>query len=321
MAAVSDEDVDFIFTWVDGSDPNHRAARQKFLKNIRNVHPSSHETCRWRVSGEIEESIKSVIKFAPWARHIYVICSMGQMPPLLSIEDQSKIKIVQDSELRIPALPVFNSHAIEANIHKIPGLAEKMIYMCDDMFLGQFLPKSLFFDETTGQAKIFAFGAILGSNTYQPTARLPAWQTARINNGNLLNKVFGKKAREDTIHQARPLTKRAIETAWNQPAIKIKLLQTSRSQFRAPSDVEPIGLFSWVGIETNSCVVSRLRIRNKYLQISDYCNFGMHAKELKVSAPQLYCLNDTMIRPSEAHLKNFKRFLVSHLPHSAAPSK
>jgi hypothetical protein len=36
---------------------------------------------------------------------------------------------------QIPDLPTFNSHAIEANIHRIPGLSDSFIAMNDDFFL------------------------------------------------------------------------------------------------------------------------------------------------------------------------------------------
>ena len=35
------------------------------------------------------------------------------------------------------ALPTFNSHAIELNLHRIPGLAPAFLYFNDDFFLGQ----------------------------------------------------------------------------------------------------------------------------------------------------------------------------------------
>lgn len=43
-------------------------------------------------------------------------------------------------------LPTFNSHVIEAFLHEIPGLAERFIYFNDDMFLGNRVSVSDFFD-------------------------------------------------------------------------------------------------------------------------------------------------------------------------------
>jgi hypothetical protein len=34
-------------------------------------------------------------------------------------------------------LPSFNSHSLEANIHHVPGLSAKFLYLCDDFFFGK----------------------------------------------------------------------------------------------------------------------------------------------------------------------------------------
>ena len=42
-------------------------------------------------------------------------------------------------------LPVFNSRAIEINLHRIPGLAEQFVYFNDDMFITKPVTKEDFF--------------------------------------------------------------------------------------------------------------------------------------------------------------------------------
>lgn len=41
-------------------------------------------------------------------------------------------------------LPTFNSHVIEANLHKIPNLSEHFIYFNDDVFVAKPLQKAIF---------------------------------------------------------------------------------------------------------------------------------------------------------------------------------
>lgn len=48
-------------------------------------------------------------------------------------------------------LPTFGSPAIEANIHKIPGLSDKFIYMNDDVLFGVDVWPDDFFSYSTGQ--------------------------------------------------------------------------------------------------------------------------------------------------------------------------
>ena len=42
-------------------------------------------------------------------------------------------------------LPIHNSHAVEAQLHRIDGLAEHFLYSNDDMFFGRPVEPELFF--------------------------------------------------------------------------------------------------------------------------------------------------------------------------------
>jgi hypothetical protein len=56
--------------------------------------------------------------------------------------ENPKIQIVKHSEIMSHEyLPVFNSVAIEANIHHIPNLSENFLYLNDDVFFGNFVSK------------------------------------------------------------------------------------------------------------------------------------------------------------------------------------
>lgn len=91
---------------------------------------------RYRDSSELRYSIRSLVKHAPWVRHIYVVTD-NQIPNWLNPETD-KLSIISHTEIfpNKSHLPVFSSPAIEANIHRIPGLSKKFIYFNDDVFLG-----------------------------------------------------------------------------------------------------------------------------------------------------------------------------------------
>jgi len=321
-------DVDVVFTWVDGADPKHMAERAKYIKtNKTKVHWSSHQKNRWRSSGEIDASVQSILKFMPWVRKIFIVCSLGQKPSLSlkSTTEQNKIVIVQDYQF-CPMTPIFNSHAIEANLHKIPDLANHFIYFCDDEFVGSPLHPSFFFQFSSApggnshhKPKIFTSSRLLPSHPqHHATSGIPGYLAARINDGKLLTHLYGKKARREPIHQARPLSKECIQKAWSHPILHKHLAQTSRSRFRSPSDVEPVILFSWVGIETSLCVASATGVRSIYLEISDHCNLDSHAKKINLRKPHLYCFNDVMKNPSEKHLRAYEKFLKKDLLHCSS---
>ena len=73
-------------------------------------------------------------KFAPWVHKVHFI-TWGHLPEWLNT-GHPKLNIVRHEEY-IPEkyLPVFSANPIEVNIHRIPGLAEKFLYLNDDTFL------------------------------------------------------------------------------------------------------------------------------------------------------------------------------------------
>jgi hypothetical protein len=134
--------IDFVITWVDGSDPSHAAARARFGNEDETPGPSADET-RFCNNGEIYYLIASILKYAPFVRRIRIVTD-DQNPPLLDsfadagLCDPAFIELVShDTIFRglDVARPTFNSRVIEAAMWRSPGLSEHFIYANDDMFL------------------------------------------------------------------------------------------------------------------------------------------------------------------------------------------
>lgn len=91
---------------------------------------------RFRDSEELRYSLRSLEKYAPWIRKIFLVTD-NQVPYWLNLEN-SRIQIVPHTEIfpNKSHLPVFSSPAIESHIHRIKGLSKKFIYFNDDVFLG-----------------------------------------------------------------------------------------------------------------------------------------------------------------------------------------
>lgn len=133
-------DIDFVIAWVDGNDPAWRAEKDKFDKR-----PSKGSAeVRFRDWNNLRYWFRGVEKFAPWVRKIHFI-TWGHLPKWLNT-DNPKLHIVNHTDY-IPAkyLPTFNSHTIELNMHRIPGLANNFVYFNDDMFLTNNVEKEDFF--------------------------------------------------------------------------------------------------------------------------------------------------------------------------------
>jgi len=98
------------------------------LTNITNIDEVSLKTeiddsmspNRYRDSNELRYSIRSLVKNAPWVRHIYIVTD-NQIPSWLNLETK-KLTIIRHEDIfeNKSHLPVFSSPAIEAHIHRIP---------------------------------------------------------------------------------------------------------------------------------------------------------------------------------------------------------
>ncbi|KAJ5913150.1 hypothetical protein N7504_002033 [Penicillium tannophilum] len=145
--------IDAVYTWVNGSDPRWKSERdfwyQRWVqeydqpnRKIQNERKSSsdHDDAsadhHFRDNDELKYSVRSLDKYAPWIRQIYIVTN-GQVPAWLD-QDNPRIKIVKHSEIFENAshLPVFSSSSIESHLDRIPGLSDTFLYFNDDVFLG-----------------------------------------------------------------------------------------------------------------------------------------------------------------------------------------
>ncbi|HEM6332914.1 TPA: Stealth CR1 domain-containing protein [Streptococcus suis] len=138
---MNDFPIDIVIPWVDGSDPSWRAERAKYDASAT----SDNDEARYRVWDTFQYWFRGIEKNAPWVRKIHFL-TVGHVPEWLDV-NHPKLNIVRHEEF-IPKkyLPTFNSHTIELNMHRIPGLADHFIYFNDDVYLTQPTQKSDFFE-------------------------------------------------------------------------------------------------------------------------------------------------------------------------------
>ena len=179
--------IDMVYLWVDSND---EAWQRKFEKFTRQTPDNS----RYTDAGELQASLESADRFAPWVRRIFVVTD-NQRPAWLV--QHPRVTVI-DHRMIIPGhyLPSFNSQAIEPWIHKIPGLSEKFLYANDDMLFGAEMTPDQFFTED-GRALIHA-GNCSGGGAYMEMC-----ENAR----GLLDQKFGKRERIAGWHFIKPYRK------------------------------------------------------------------------------------------------------------------
>jgi len=132
--------VDAVYTWVNHADLTWQNLwKESFPEN--NFDPD-----RFTNNDELKYSLRSLHKYAPWLNKIYIVSNcdrpswLAEDPRIIWIDH---VEIFPDTT----ALPTFNSHAIEACLHRIPNLSEQFIYLNDDFVLSQPCLPTDFFDE------------------------------------------------------------------------------------------------------------------------------------------------------------------------------
>lgn len=159
MNSANSDSIDAIVTWVDGNEIKYsqklhaerNCASSVALQNL----PSGFSDARYVDNNEIEYCLNGIRKFMPWIRNIYLVTD-NQVPKFLSedVLNLLNIKIIDHSIIFRGyewALPTFNSRSIETMLFRIPGLADRYIYLNDD-----FIPIS-----TSSPADFFENGKVV----------------------------------------------------------------------------------------------------------------------------------------------------------------
>lgn len=126
------EPIDVVVLWVDGNDLEWQKEKAKYSN--KTFSELSADICRFREWGTFKYWFRAIEKNIPWIRKVHLV-TCGQIPDFIDTKCE-KLNLVKHSDF-IPAkwLPTFSSRAIEVNLHRIDGLAEKFIYFNDDMYI------------------------------------------------------------------------------------------------------------------------------------------------------------------------------------------
>ncbi|HET7603612.1 MAG TPA: hypothetical protein VFK36_11390, partial [Gemmatimonadales bacterium] len=287
-------EVDLVYTWVHGQDPAHRTLRNKWAHRYGLDPVVFNPDVRYVEHDELRYSLRSAERFVPWVRKIFIV-TPGQTPSWLDAAHPKITVVHQDSIMADPGwAPVFNSLAIEAQLHRIPGLAEHFIYCNDDMFFGQPCLKSDFFAALPGvPSKRFGMRVMLSERDddwivpwlSMPEDRLARLWMAQWNNVKYALEVRRpwRKIRKLTNHQAQSMTRSALQHASER--LRRDWERTCASKFRGPDDLEFLAVARYLSLASGSAV--RGYLPHKVLH-SEHELIAHDATSL----PALFCIND-----------------------------
>lgn len=309
------EPVDVVYTWVDGSDGSWKKSRDHWLKKTKSIVKAARKTARFRNHDELKYSLRSVYAFAPFVRHIFIVTS-GQKPKWLA--DHPKITVVSHKEIfsHKKHLPTFNSIAIEANLHHIPGLANKYIYFNDDVFLGKPVTRSDFFIRPykikvfLTERKIFDSKRSIKSNLYQKISRNMAsfLQNAFSRSGSRVNK------NEVCYHSHTPFPMIKWIANITEKRFPDVFEESSSHKFRSSRDISLTnGLIPQYALRLNIGEVCQA-------DTVTFCFQGKKSKdEPKLNAllkqkPMFFCIQDIAEKTNQVSEAYLKKFFESYYP-------
>jgi hypothetical protein len=193
--------IDAVITWVDGADPAHRARLDAYLRDSGAAGAAAAAPTRFGDCNEVEYCVASLLRHAPWLRTIHIV-SDRQAPAFVAglrgTPLEARVRVVDHRAFYQgfeQYLPTFSNRAIESLMWRLPGLAERYLYLNDDFLLLRPVQTTDFFRDG---------GVVLRGHwrRQQATARRARALLAR------LGRALGRPAPRPGNHAAQALSAR-----------------------------------------------------------------------------------------------------------------
>lgn len=282
-------EIDLVYTWVNGNDPEWRSKRNLIIGKTED---NSAVNCdgRYADNDELRYSLRSIEKYAPWIRKIFIVTD-NQVPEWLNT-DNPKVEIVDHKEI-LPSecLPTFNSVVIEHALFNIPGLAEKFLYANDDMFINRPVKPSDFFEKDGKpiirfnrrpfrKLTLLLKEKILGKplSNYNRTIQ---------NAARLVEEEYGVYIGHKTHHNIDAYRKTAYRHAYE--IFKENIFVTLKNHVRSDNDIQR-NLYSYVPVAERR---GHVKFVSNATSFRFHIDNHKHYEKLRRLNPMLFCLNDS----------------------------
>lgn len=277
-------EIDMVFSWVDGSSTEFQRQRAAQLSEYV-VGEGDDGPARYRHVDELRYALRSVHMYAPWVRRIFIATDSPRPAWLL---DHPKVTVVRSEEFFADpsVLPTHNSHAVEAQLHRIDGLAEHFLYSNDDMFFGRPVRPELFFSPG-GISSFVECGVRIGPGPARP-ARSGHDNALRVNR-ELLSERFGRTIVRDLEHCAAPLRRSVMFELERE--FSDDFSRTAASRFRSATDISVTNsLYHYYAQFTGRAIASTVP-RVRYVQ-STLASGLRRMQRLTDGGVDMFCVND-----------------------------
>jgi len=306
------EGIDVVYTWVDGSWPGYAELLQAHSAVPLDLNPN-----RFRDNLDmLKYSMRSLARFAPWVRRVFVVTARPQVPAWLDI-DSADVSLVHHNEIfDAEHLPNFNSLAIVSNLHRIEGLSRRFLYFEDDRLLGR--PVALGdFMEADGRIRVFERFSAEDNAWRHESPKLSLWGSVVARSNHLLNERYGRRW-HGSMHSApvmidRATYQRCVET-W--PG---EVERTRASRFRSPGNIALEHLYPYYVVNEGEGVLTP---KGEVYRDTSYIGLdnneplaALGLARLRLRRAKFYCMNDNFgDDPNPRVVARTRRYLEEMLP-------
>lgn len=309
--------VDIVYTWVDDQFPGYRNQLRQYAKSNLDTNPN-----RTRDNLDLlKYSLRSVEKYVPWIRNIYVFTCRPQVPKWFG-NTNNRIKLIHHDEIiHNGILPTFNSFCIASFVHKIQGLSEHFLYIEDDMLFGNHTEIDDFISLTGDKLMVYPRISKATPADKRNDGKQGPWDMALAYCNHLLNISYGERNRASIDHIPLMVEKKT----WGNMIEKWSdsFETTRQSRFRSKRNIAPEYLYPYYMLYTGKAKMAGLHSTYKktfYLGLEN--NRLLTAAGLaiiKFMQPRMYCLNDNFGNNPDARIVNMTReFLDDYYPEKSS---
>lgn len=315
-------DIDVVYTWVDGNDPEWQKRKDTRLQELGYpVSETANHSCRFIEHDELKYSLRSIYTFAPWVHKIYIVTDK-QIPAWFNTENPW-VTIVDHTELfdDPDCLPTYNASALETKLHKIPNLSEHYLYFNDDFFLGRKCTPHDFVQKNKPCIYVEKRNTLITQKKFDAYEKQQSlrneFQAGMRNSRNLIIKTYGKKSKVVLSHGIRVYRKSTMSFLNNE--YKEYFDNTAAHPFRSFSDILSYAIFSFYTLVTKTGIaISTPQIRGnryffnnlinrhrkylyKHINLSSK-NLYRSLRNIKKYKHFMFCINDERNTREEAYI-------------------
>ncbi|MES5429090.1 stealth family protein [Enterococcus gallinarum] len=319
--------IDFVVTWVDGSDEKWQEEKKFFLskknKNFLN------DESRYRDFNFFKFWFRSVEKYAPWVNKIFLITA-GHTPEWLNLYSEKLVVISHREYIPDKYLPTFNSNVIELNLHRIDQLSEHFVLFNDDVYLNNPVqPSDFFLKGLPREIAVYSlispvdeFSMIMLNNIRIINKNFSKYRNIKNHPRKIFNLRYGPKlfntiytliTRSYTGYYEQHITSSMLKSTFTEVWEKEyeTMEETSLHRFREMTDVNQWLIKYW-NIETDKFEPQNINFGKAY-SMNDYTGIK---KCLFNSSKKIICINDTSLinHDSEKVSDRVSDFLMKKFP-------